>query len=159
MKKFLTHQEMNLSSPVHTVYITFCLYNIMYIKLYYNFLTATWSLNNFEFTSVPQSCRTVCDPMYCNMPGFPVHHQLPELAQTHVHRVGDAIQPSQLYNKFIICIYILYGQPTLVSLPGKSHGHRSLGSLLSMGWQRVGHNLATRTTKQYKFSMYKILFL
>ena len=41
------------------------------------------------------SCLTVCDPMDCSTPGFPVHHQLPELAQTHVHRVGDAIQPSR----------------------------------------------------------------
>ena len=44
--------------------------------------------------SVAQSCPTLCDPMNCSMPGLPVHHQLPELAQTHVHRVGDAIQPS-----------------------------------------------------------------
>ena len=47
-----------------------------------------------QFSSVAQSCPTFCDPMDCNMPGFPVLHQLPELAQTHVHRVSDAIQPS-----------------------------------------------------------------
>ena len=46
------------------------------------------------FSSVPQSCPTVCDPMDCSTPGLPVHHQLLELAQSHVHRVGDAIQPS-----------------------------------------------------------------
>ena len=44
--------------------------------------------------SVAQSCPTLCDPVDCSMPGLPVHHQLPELAQTHVHRVSDAIQPS-----------------------------------------------------------------
>ena len=44
--------------------------------------------------SVAQSCPSLCDPMNCSTPGLPVHHQLPELAQTHVHRVGDAIQPS-----------------------------------------------------------------
>ena len=44
--------------------------------------------------SVPESCLTLCDPMDCNTPGSPVHHQFPELAQTHVHRVSDAIQPS-----------------------------------------------------------------
>ena len=44
--------------------------------------------------SVTQSCLTLCDPMDCSTPGFPVHHQLPDLAQTHVHQVGDAIQPS-----------------------------------------------------------------
>ena len=46
-----------------------------------------------QFSSVAQSCLTLCDPMDCSVPGFPVHHQLPELTQTHVHRVSDAIQP------------------------------------------------------------------
>ena len=47
-----------------------------------------------QFTSVAQSCPTLCDPMDCSMPGLPVHHQLPEVIQTHVHWVRDAIQPS-----------------------------------------------------------------
>ena len=47
-----------------------------------------------QFSSVAQSCPTLCDPMNCNTPGLPVHHQLPESTQTHVHRVSDAIQPS-----------------------------------------------------------------
>ena len=46
--------------------------------------------------SVVQSCPSLGDPMDCSTPGLPVHHQLPELTQTHVHRVGDAIQPSHL---------------------------------------------------------------
>ena len=45
-------------------------------------------------SSVAQSCPTLCDPMNRSTPGLPVHHQLPEFTQTHVHRVGDAIQPS-----------------------------------------------------------------
>ena len=49
--------------------------------------------HSVQFNSVPQSCLTLCYPMDCSTPGFPVHHQLPELAQTHVHEVGDAIQP------------------------------------------------------------------
>ena len=49
-----------------------------------------------QFSSVAQSCLTLCDPMDCSTPSFPVYHQLPELAQTHVHWVGDAIQPSYL---------------------------------------------------------------
>ena len=48
----------------------------------------------FQFNSVAQSCPTLCDPINRSMPGLPVHHQLPESIQTHVHRVGDAIQPS-----------------------------------------------------------------
>ena len=47
-----------------------------------------------QFRSVAQSCPTLCDPMDRSMPGLPVHHQLPEFTQTHVHRVSDAIQPS-----------------------------------------------------------------
>ena len=47
-----------------------------------------------QFSSVTQSCQTLCDPMDCSTPGFPVHHQLLEPTQTHVHRVSDAIQPS-----------------------------------------------------------------
>ena len=47
-----------------------------------------------QFSSVAQSCPTLCDPMNCSTPGLPVHHQLLEFTQTHVHWVGDAIQPS-----------------------------------------------------------------
>ena len=47
-----------------------------------------------QFSSVAQSCLTFCNLMNCSMPGLPVHHQLPELTQTHIHLVGDAIQPS-----------------------------------------------------------------
>ena len=47
-----------------------------------------------QFSSVTQSCPTVCDPMNHSTPDLPVHHQLPEFTQTLVHRVGDAIQPS-----------------------------------------------------------------
>jgi len=49
---------------------------------------------NIQFSSVAQLCLTFCDHMNCSTPGFPVHHQLPELTQTHVHQVGDATQPS-----------------------------------------------------------------
>jgi len=48
----------------------------------------------FVFSSVAQSCPTLCDPMDGSMPGFPVHHQLPELTQIHVHQASGAIQPS-----------------------------------------------------------------
>ena len=48
----------------------------------------------FQFSSVDQSRRTPCNPMDSSMPGFPVHHQVPEVAQTYLHRVGDAMQPS-----------------------------------------------------------------
>ena len=55
-------------------------------------------------SSVAQSCPTLCDPMDCSTPGLPVHHQLPELTQTHIHRVSDAIQPSHpLFVPFSSC--------------------------------------------------------
>ena len=50
--------------------------------------------SSVQFISVAQSCPTLCDPVNCSTPGLPVHHQLPEFTQTHVHQVGDAIQPS-----------------------------------------------------------------
>ena len=51
-------------------------------------------VSSVQLNSVAQSCPTLCDPMDCSMPGLPVHHQLPGFAQTHVHWVSDAIQPS-----------------------------------------------------------------
>ena len=49
---------------------------------------------SIQFSSMAQSCPTLCDPMNCSTPGLPVHYQLLEFTQTHVHRVSDAIQPS-----------------------------------------------------------------
>ena len=57
-------------------------------------MQCTTNLNSVQFSSVTQSCPTLCDPMNCSMPGLPVHHQLPEFTQTHGHWVSDAIQPS-----------------------------------------------------------------
>ena len=56
-----------------------------------------------QLSSVAQSCPTLCKPMDCSMPGFPVHPQLLELAQTHVHWVSDASQPSYLWFPFSSC--------------------------------------------------------
>ena len=56
--------------------------------------TITTLLIGYKFSSVAQSCPNLCDPVNHSMPGLPVYHQLPELVQTYVHVVGDAIQPS-----------------------------------------------------------------
>ena len=68
---------------------------------WYNFSSSSSSFSvnhhhhhSVQFSSVTQSCPTLCDPMNCSTPGLPVHHQLPEFTQTHVHPVGDATQPS-----------------------------------------------------------------
>ena len=76
-----------------------------------------------QFSSVTQLSLTLCDPVYCSTPGFPVHHQLPELAQTHVHRLGDAIQPSHP---------LLSPSPPAFNLP--QHQGLSSESLLCIRW-------------------------
>ena len=59
------------------------------------FVTSSlFALKHHQFSSVSQSCPTLCDSMNCSTPGLPVHQQLPEFTQTHLHRVSDAIQPS-----------------------------------------------------------------
>ena len=67
-------------------------------KIHWYLITFTWRSCNEKssvpFSSVAQSCLTLCDPLNRSTPGLPIHHQLPEFTQTHVHRVGDAIQPS-----------------------------------------------------------------
>ena len=57
-------------------------------------IMASGPISSVQFSSVAQSCSTLCDPMNHSTPGLPVHHQLPEFTQIHVHRVSDAIQPS-----------------------------------------------------------------
>ena len=59
-----------------------------------NRLMRTEEVSAHQFSSVAQSCLTLCNPINHSMPGLPVHHHLPEFTQTHVHRVSDAIQPS-----------------------------------------------------------------
>ena len=92
------------------MYIGLCIYLYIYILfiykhififyiIYYVYLYYTIYLHNIyniciQFSSVAQSCPILCDPMNHSTPGLPVHHQLLEFTQIHVHRVGDAIQPS-----------------------------------------------------------------
>ena len=68
-----------------------------FIHIYKSFCLSALTLTHFipfsQFSSVAQSCLTLCDPMNCSMPGLPVHHQLLKFTQTHVHCIGDTIQP------------------------------------------------------------------
>ena len=84
-------------------------------------------LNSSQFGSVFQSCLTLCDPMDCSTPGLPVHHQLPKFTQTHVHWVGDAIQPSQTY---VIPFSCLRSFPASGSFP--------VSQLFASGGQNIG---------------------
>ena len=67
--------------------------NVIVLHLIKKILTMLES-SFYQLSSITQSCPTLCDPMDCSTPDLPVHHQLPELTQTHVHWVSDAIQPS-----------------------------------------------------------------
>ena len=80
-------------------------------------------------SSVAQLCPTLCDPMACSMPGFPVHHQLPELAQTQVHQVGDVIPPSYLSS--VVPFY-----PCLQSFPAS--GSFPTSQFFTLGGQSIG---------------------
>ena len=76
--------ELTWKIPCH-----FCFSNSKFIKNYIKIILSV------QFSSVAQSCLTLCNPIDCSTSGFPVHHQLPEVPQTHVHRTGDAIQSSR----------------------------------------------------------------
>ena len=74
-------------------HLSFCFHGFS-IHVFCPFLTFSFLSSYWCLTSFTQSCLSLCDPMDCSMPVFPVHHQLRELAQTHVHQVSDAIQLS-----------------------------------------------------------------
>ena len=91
-------------------------------------ITVFKTRNAVQFSSVAQSCPTLCNSMKCSMPGLPVPHQLPEFTQTHVHRVSDAIQPSHpLSSPFSSCTQ---------SLPAS--GSFPVGQLFASGGQSIG---------------------
>ena len=86
--------------------------------------------------SVPQSCLTLCDPMDCSTPGFPVLHHLPELAQTRVHRVSDAILPSHpLLSPSPPAFSLSQHQGQLFPSGGRSIGASASAQVLQMNIQ------------------------
>ena len=95
--------------------------------------TGSWQLTYYQFSSVTQSCRTVCDPMNRSTPGLPVHHQLPELTQTHAHWVGDAIQPSHPLS---------FPSPPSLSL-SQHQGLFQMSQLFASGGQSIGVSVST----------------
>ena len=72
------------------------------MKTFNTVISISLSAYSVQFTSVTQSCLTPCYPMNCSTPGLPVHHQLLEFTQTHVHQVGDAIQPSHPLSSILL---------------------------------------------------------
>ena len=81
--------------------------------------------NFIQFHSVAQSCPTLCNPMNRSTPGLPVHHRLPEFTQTHVHWVGDAIQPSHLCRPLLLHLVPPRISPSWTPLPPPSPYHPS----------------------------------
>ena len=99
-----------------------------------------WSISSVHFSSSTQLCLTFCDPMDYNMPGFPVHHQLPELTQTHVHWVGDPIQLEYSWFKHIVGKIpwrrVIHASILVWRIPWTEEP----GGLQSIGSQRVRHD-------------------
>ena len=91
-----------MKSNIWWIFITFYWCPIQNCRIFNMYNVMTWctytlwknSSHWVQFSSVAQSCLTLCDPMNHSRPSLPVHHQLPEFTQTHVHRISDAIQPS-----------------------------------------------------------------
>ena len=87
----------------------------------------------YQFSSIAQSCPILCDPMACSTPGLPVHHQLPEFTQTHVHWVGDAIQPSHpLSSSPLLPAFNLSHHQGLFQWVDSSSCGQSIGALASV---------------------------
>ena len=85
--------------------------------------------SSVQFSSVTQSCPTLCDPMNHSTPGLPVHHKLPEFTQTHIHRVSDAIQPSHpLSSSFPPAFNLFQHQGQFYASGGQSIGVSALPS-------------------------------
>ena len=97
-----------------------------------------------QFTSITQSFLTLCDSMDCSIPGFPVHHLLPELAQTHVHQIGDAIQPSYSVVPFSSCLQSFPASGSFPVMTHSLHQLQSIGasalvlSMIIQGWFPLG---------------------
>ena len=96
----LSHSRRNRLNFASIIKNTTSLHNFKYGQKWLSFVSFSIlgksRRNKIQFSSVAQSCPILCDPMNRSMPGLPVHHQLPEFTQTHVHQVSNAIQPSHL---------------------------------------------------------------
>ena len=93
-------------------------------------------ISSVRFSSVPQSCPTGCNPIYCSMPGLPVHHQLPEFTQAHDHWISDAIQPYHpLLSPSPLPINLSFQMSQLFVSSGQSIGVSASTSALPMNIQ------------------------
>ena len=89
-------------------------------------------MERVQFSSAALSCPILCDPMDCSMPGFPVHHQLLEFTQTHVHQVDDAIQPSHPVYLFFSCLQSFPASGSFLMSLFFASGGQSIGASASV---------------------------
>ena len=111
-----------------------------YIYIYTHTHTYSFPLWFIQFSSIAQSCATLCNPMNCRTPGLPVHCQLPEFTQTHVHWVGDALQPfypllSPPPPAFNLSQHQVFSVSQLFASGGQSIGISASTSFLPMNFQ------------------------
>ena len=109
-------------------------------------LQISQSITSVQFSSVAQLCLTLWDPMNCSTPGFPVHHQLPELTQSHVHRVNDAILPSHPLLSPSLPAFNLSQQQGLYQWVSSSH---QMAKLLEFPFQHQSFQWIFRTDFLY----------
>ena len=112
-----------------------------------------WLCTGSSVQFMAQSCPTLCDPMDCSTPDFPVHHQLPELAQIHVHRVSDAIQP-----------FHPLSSPSLPAFNLSQHQGFSSESVLHIRWPKYwSFSFSISPSNEYSglisFRMYRKIIL
>ena len=104
LNQYFPYPSQNFAIPLSHVAVLFFYYAMTFYYVLYNLsllMRQFWKrgylngkFSSVQSSSVAQSCPTLCNPMNHSMPGFPVHHQIPESTQTHAHYISDAIQPS-----------------------------------------------------------------
>ena len=139
---------------MHQSFLLFltCSYRILFQKKQkkINFVSTCYLTHlqfcSVQFSSVAQSCPTPCDPMDGSASGLPVHHQLPKLAQTHVHWVSDAIQPSHPLSSPTLSR--LQSFPASGSFPMSqlfTSGGRRTGLSIQKNWDHVSHPISCQS--------------
>ena len=118
----------------------------IYLSHIYIYIYVIMHVCSVQFSLVPQSCLTLCDPTNRSMPGLPVHHQLPEFTQTHVHWVGVAIQPSHPLLSPSPCAFNLSQHQGLFNWVSSSH---QLAKVLEFQLQHQSFQWTPRTDLLY----------
>ena len=140
----------------------------VWVCVYIYTMTQFWDwdcISSVQFSSIAQSCPTLCDPMNCSTPGLPVHHQLPEFTQTHVHRVGAAVHPSHPFSSclqsfpasgsFPVSWLLISGEPSIGASASASVLPVNIQDWFPLGWT----GWISLLSNIYLFKIYFYLFL